>query len=140
MNAPMLIKRLSMLLLAAWALKAQSVPRHAATGGHINRSTGTLVYDARLREFRCWSEGSLLPEAHQQVCQTAFGWHPVNANLYFTNGQAVNVLIMNGVAEDTFSLDVTADDLAEPTVPISRTLSELPKFRRSLRLLPCWQA
>ena len=126
---PVLFQRFALLLLSIFALTAQVVPDRAGTGDRANDSTGTLVYDARLREFRCWSEGALLQNSRQHLCDPAAGWHPVNANLYLVNGQSVNVLVMNGVAEDIFSLDVKADDLAEPTVPISGALSELPKLQ-----------
>src|ERR1700680_617324 len=100
------IRRLTLLLLPICALTAQIVPRTPTNPASLNNSTATMVYDSRLREFRCWSEGTLRPDARQHLCETDAGWHPVNANLYFVRGQSVNVLVMNGIAEDIFSLDV----------------------------------
>jgi hypothetical protein len=87
------------------------------------------VYDARVREFVCWSEGALEPGFREHLCEQAAHWHPLTANLYFVRGQSITVVIAHGVAEDIFSLDVKADDLAEPQVPVSGALTALPKLQ-----------
>jgi hypothetical protein len=99
-------------------------------------SEATLAYDVKLREFTCWREGRLTEQAQRspydnaasRECNSRQYWHPVNGNLYFVRGQAVSVLLVNAVAADLFGLEVTANDLAEPTIPISGSISELPKL------------
>lgn len=88
----------------------------------------TIVYDVALREFTCWREGPLTADAQQDLCSPAQGWHPVTTDLYFVRAQAVSVLLQNAVANDIFSLDVTAEDLPEPGTNVSGAISELPKL------------
>ena len=88
----------------------------------------TIVYDVKLREFVCWREGLLTNAARDLPCAAAEHWHPITKNLYFVRAQFVSILIVNGVAQDLFGVDVKADDLTEPSVPISGSFSELPKL------------
>src|SRR5262245_23045157 len=70
----------------------------------------TVVYDVKLREFRCWHEGNvnaivtpsgLSPATpRSKPCQAAYGWHPVTSDLYFVRGQAVSILLVNAMALD----------------------------------------
>ena len=93
-----------------------------------NQSSATIVYDVGLREFHCWFEGDLTAPARTHPCDTSVGWHPMTGDLYFVRGEAVNILLVNAVAQDLFGLEVKADDLAEPATPISGALTELPKL------------
>jgi hypothetical protein len=43
-------------------------------------------------------------------------------------GQAIALLLVNATANNLFSLDVTADELPEPTMAVSGALGELPKL------------
>lgn len=104
---------------------AQKEPKKAG------QRNATVVYDVKLREFTCWSEGTLIEEARAHPCDfndTKYGWHSITGELYFVRGESVNLLLVNAASQDLFSLDVKADDLAEPTVPISGSLTELPKL------------
>jgi hypothetical protein len=118
-------------------LQAQYMPRRqtsqentsSSVSSKTRDSLATLVYDARLREFRCWSEGMLTTDFRDHLCDPVFGWHTINSNLYFVRGQSITLVVINAVAEDIFTLDIKADDLAEPQVPISGALTELPKLQ-----------
>jgi hypothetical protein len=88
----------------------------------------TLVYDVAVREYVCWREGALTPEARTRWCDSSQGWHPVTGNLYFVRGQAVTVLLVNGLVGDIFTLEIKAEDLPEPTVAIAGEIKELPKL------------
>jgi hypothetical protein len=66
-------------------------------------SIATLVYDAKLREFRCWSEGALKVDFRATLCKSDDGWHPLNANLYFVRSQSITLVVTDAVAEDIFS-------------------------------------
>lgn len=123
-----LLAALAVLTAAAGTASAQQVPALAADQA-FKDSIGTLVYDARVREFVCWSEGTLQPDFRAHLCDPQAGWHPLTANLYFVRGQSITVVIQHGMAEDIFSLDVKADDLAEPQVPVSGALTVLPKLQ-----------
>src|SRR5204862_5228018 len=118
---------LGCLALHAALASGQEI-RKMKTARTDGKAVASLVYDAKLREFRCWSEGVLTDKFREHLCDSAFGWHPVNANLYFVRAQSLSLVITNAVAEDIFSLDLKADDLTEPTTPISGTLTELPKL------------
>jgi len=89
----------------------------------------TILFDARIREFRCWSDGPLTVERRRAPCDAAAGWHPVTGALYFTRGQLLTILVTHGVANDIFSVDVSAEDLAAPATPVSGSISELPKLQ-----------
>jgi hypothetical protein len=96
-----------------------------------NKSSATIVYDVKLKEFLCWHEGALTDDVRRNPCDYSnvdYGWHPMTGNLYFVRAEAVSVLLVNAVAVDLFSLDVKVDDLAEPTVPVTGSLTELPKL------------
>jgi hypothetical protein len=89
----------------------------------ISPPDATIAYDVTLREFRCWTEATPLPT---EVCGE--GWHPIDGNLYFIRGQNIRVLLINAYAQDLFSLEIKAEDLAEPTTPVLGGVSELPKM------------
>src|SRR5215470_6274987 len=106
-----------------------SITTACAFGQSIkNSNEATLLYDVTLREFTHWREGELTQSARTHPRDENYGWHSVNGNLYFVRGQAVSVLLVNAVAQDLFALELKVDDLAEPTTPISGSLSELPKL------------
>jgi hypothetical protein len=109
----------ALLLVTASSLPGQRVSLDRA-------NSATLVFDARSREFRCWSEGSLERGA---PCHTGADWHPMTAALHFTRGEMLTVLVTSGVVQDIFSVEVKADDLAAPTTPVSGALAELPKLQ-----------
>ena len=121
------VAAVALMLTFSGSVAGQDIPKLKKLE-RIKDSVGTLVYDAKIREFRCWSEGVLRADARSYLCDTTHGWHPLNANFYFVRGQSISVIVMNAVAEDIFSLDVKADDLAEPVVPVQGALSELPKL------------
>lgn len=89
----------------------------------------TIVFDAGIREFTCWSEGELTSAKRTAPCDSALGWHPVTAALHFTRGELLTVLVIRGVANDIFSVEVTADDLAPPTTPVSGSFADLTKLQ-----------
>ncbi len=92
----------------------------------------TLAYDVATREYLCWREGSLTEDARKTAdlrsCDSKQGWHPVTGNLYFVRGQSINVLLVNGLVGDIFTLEVKAEDLPEPAVAIAGEIKELPKL------------
>jgi hypothetical protein len=115
----------SLLLCSATATGLAQSPSRPADGP----KHATIVYDAVLREFRCWTDGAIDARARGGVCDPGARWHPMSASLFFVRGQSVNVLVVNGVAQDVFSLEVKADDLAEPTTPVSGTFVDVPKLQ-----------
>jgi hypothetical protein len=100
----------------------------SAAANAQDRTRATVVYDVKLREFPCWQEGDLTAAARSNPCSTAQGWHPVTSDLYFTRGEAISVLLVNAVAMNLFTVEVSGTDLPEPTTPIQGTVSELPKL------------
>jgi hypothetical protein len=108
------------------------VASHPARAQSLNRPTeATIVYDSRMREFRCWSEGPLTKERRETAanCSVESGWHPITAALYFTRGELVSVLVVHGVVNDLFSVDLTVDALTAPTTPVSGSIADLPKLQ-----------
>src|SRR5262245_309121 len=116
----------ALTLATVTTLAAQIVPRVTEKS---TDSVGSIVYDTKQREFRCWSDGVLQENYRQHLCDNRFGWHLVNSNLYFVRGQSLSLVVMNGIAEDIFTLDIKAEALAEPTAPISGTITDLPKLQ-----------
>lgn len=115
--------RLSLLVLLAYAGTVR-----ASTPKPPSLNDATIAYDVRLHEFRCWREKVLDSAAIKNPCDTAQGWHPMSANLYFVRNQSVSILLINALAADLFALEVKSDDLAEPTVPIEGSFASLPKL------------
>jgi hypothetical protein len=121
----MFLRLLLSIILAGLPLLCLPMPSFARDEPS---SDAIIVYDVRLREFTCWREGQLNDDARNNPCDPAQKWHPISGNLYFVRGQFVSILLVNAVVKDLFGLDIKADDLTEPTTPISGSLSELPKL------------
>ena len=111
--------------------KVDTQPKAHRAANAPKQSIATVVYDVKLHEFHCWREDVLTDAARARPCDyndASLGWHSMTGDLYFVRGEAVSILLVNAVAQDIFGLDVKADDLAEPTVPIAGSLTELPKL------------
>lgn len=89
-------------------------------------SRATIVYDATLREFTCWSEGEIVPG---QSAPCGPGSHPVGANLYFGRGEYITVLVVHAKVQDVFAVDLKVDDLQEPSTPVKGSLADLPSLQ-----------
>src|SRR5689334_12880267 len=96
--------RTCLLLTLVCASAAAAAPTTVAA----DSNHATIVYDASIREFRCWYEGTLDATARAAAKTCAPPWHAVGGDLHFLRGEAISILVINGVAEDIFAIDLTA--------------------------------
>lgn len=109
-------------LLAVTLLAPTAVAQVRSTA-----KSGVLVYDASTREFRWWREGNSDTASAASLCALApQGVHPVTPSLYFVRGEAIGITVCNATIQDLLDLDVKVDDLDEPSVSVSGSLSSLP--------------
>src|SRR5438093_10342887 len=73
----------------------------------------TIVYDVGLREFVCWYERAPEPAA----CGGQLT-HPYQERIHFYRDQTIHLQLVNAHVADLFALQITVNDLTEPTEPV----------------------
>lgn len=89
----------------------------------------TIVYNVNSKEFTCWFEGKPVSRSQTvEVCGA--NTHPFSENdLYFHRGQTIHLQLVGAHIMDLFSVELKADELVEPGVPIFGGLSQLPSVK-----------
>jgi hypothetical protein len=84
----------------------------------------TIVYDVELKQFRCWYEGQPVPKA----CGKG-GSHIFEEGVHFYRGETIYLQFAGAHVADLFTVELTVNDITEPTVPIFGAISDLPKVK-----------
>ena len=96
------------------------------SGSWAAEPSAYVAYDVMLREFVCWTEGTL-PATRPAGGVCSEPWRPVTGDTHFVRGQAISIVLVNAKAIDIFQPDVSAADLQEPGLDVLGDFATLPK-------------
>ncbi len=112
-------KVLTIMFLVIMFALSESCPASAQSTQPV-----TIVYDVHAREFTCWYEGARILLTSSSC--TGDKLHPFYNGVHFFRGQSIYLQYFGAHVADLFAPAITANDLAEPAIPIFGQTSTLP--------------